>query len=272
MGPACSSHPLGRAAQASKAGGSRPDSKGPRPGHWGRSAAAPPCPCPLAPRSLEALVPAGVFGLRVRGTLPRVQQATRGRPKTPSRSSGGQAGRGGLKPRQLAREVRWRERAAGLGALGGEAASTGHRGRRTAEGVPAPPPPPCSPRLQTKEPAGDGSGGGGDGARGRGAAVSRYRPQRPLTRAPPRSPPPARSCARLAPRQSARAPRPALGWVCARGQWAVRGGRAAGGAGAAPREPIAAVLLKLKILHYANRGGARARGGEGGTLAYKGAR
>lgn len=115
-----------------------------------------------------------------------------------------------------------------------------------------------------------GADGGGDGARGRGAAVSRYRPQRPLTPVPPRSPAPARRRARPAPRQSARAPRPALGWVCARGQWAARGGRAASGAGAERRGPIAAVLLKLKILHYANRGGAPARGGGVGPSRIKG--
>lgn len=139
-----------------------------------------------------------------------------------------------------------------------------------AEGAPAPPPPPPrSPRQQTKEPEG-GRRGGGDGARGRGAAVSRYRPQRPLTPVPPRSPAPARRRARPAPRQSARAPRPALGWVCARGQWAARGGRAASGAGAERRGPIAAVLLKLKILHYANRGGAPARGGGVGPSRIKG--
>lgn len=121
----------------------------------------------------------------------------------------------------------------------------------------------ASPRLQTKEPAG---GGGGDGARGRGVAVSRYRPQSSLTRAPPPVP---RSPLAERPPISARpspAP-PGPGGVCARPMSEPRGPGLCGRGGVS--RPIAAVLLKLKILHYANREEARARGG--GASAYKGA-
>lgn len=228
--------------------------------------------CPLAPR---ALGPAGVLGLQVRGTLPGTQ--------APGTAGAGRAGAaedpaspGARRPRRV------RAPSAGAGgpmvsAGGGAGAPGGRVGTGRTPGPAAPRRerrPRGRPRRRrrraapagrqrSRRGAGVGVGGGGDGARGRGAAVSRYRPQRPLTRAPPLSPPPARRRARPAPRQSARAPRPALGWVCARGQWAARGGRAASGAGAERRGPIAAVLLKLKILHYANRGGAPARGGSG---------
>lgn len=109
-------------------------------------------------------------------------------------------------------------------------------------------------------------GAGGDGARGRGVAVSRYRPQSSLTRAPPPVP---RSPLTARPPISARpspAP-PGPGGVCTRPMSESRGPGLCGRGGVS--RPIAAVLLKLKILHYANREEARARGG--GASAYKGA-
>lgn len=204
-----------------------------------------------------ALGPAGVSGLQVRGAPPG----------TPAPGAAGRAGAAedpvSLQPRTgCPRRVQAPSAGAGgpkTSAGGGAGAPGGRVGTGRTPGPAAPRRarrPRGRPRHRRRRLAAPASrqrsrrGAGGDGARGRGAAVSRYRPQRPLTRAPPRSPPPARG----------RAPRPALGWVCARGQWAARGGRAAGGAGAERRGPIAAVLLKLKILHYANRGGAPAGG------------
>lgn len=106
---------------------------------------------------------------------------------------------------------------------------------------------PRSPRGQTKEP----TGGGGNGARGRGAAVSRYRPQRPLTPAPPLEPAPR---ARAPPIRPLAPPAPGGCVLAANGRRAGAGPRAEWGE---RRGPIEAVLLKLKILLYANRGGAR---------------
>uniref|UniRef100_A0A8B9XR04 Cyclin-dependent kinase inhibitor domain-containing protein n=1 Tax=Bos mutus grunniens TaxID=30521 RepID=A0A8B9XR04_BOSMU len=102
----------------------------------------------------------------------------------------------------------------------------------------------------------------GRGAGRRGVTLPPAAPFNPAPPAPRPAPPP------RAPRALpiGLAPRPPSGGVCA-GPMGGGRGRAAGGQ--ARRRPIAAVLLKLKILHYANSIRARARGG---TLAYKGAR
>lgn len=197
------------------------------------------------------------------GHKPWAQRAARGQPKTPSGTSWQRRVKapstGAGSPKASA--------GGGLGALAGRVGPgrtpdpPAAVARCTREGARAewggarclrPAAPACRQRSQLGAGA---MGGGGNGARGRGAAVSRYRPQRPLTLAPPRSPRAVR-----APPIGALAP-PALGWVCARGQWDARGGWAASEGGAARGPPIEAVLLKLKILFYANRGGARGPGG-----------
>lgn len=185
-----------------------------------------------------ALGPAGVSRLQVRGTPPG----------TPAPGAAGRAGAAedpvSLQPGTgCPRRVQAPSAGAGgrMASAGGGAGAPGGRvGTGRTPGPAAPRRarrPRGRPRHRRRRLAAPASrqrsrrGAGGDGARGRGAAVSRYRPQRPLTRAPPRSPPPARGRAPRAPPIGPRAPpRPRVG-VCTRPMGGARGpgGRRGGG-------------------------------------------
>lgn len=178
--------------------------------------------------------------------------------RTPPRSRPGPAHRGGHSP------VSWRGQGSleagvlrgrlGPGrARGSRCPGRGWGGRRGRGGAPA-----CRQRSP-----GGRARAGAHGERGRGAGVA-LPPAAPFNSGPAPSPAPrqsARPPARHAHREGGQVRPPA------NGRRAGRGRRAPGGAA----RPMAGVLLKLKILLYANRGGARGRGA-GGTRAYKGAR
>lgn len=217
-----------------------------RPAHrglGGRSQLTPPSLSSPSSRS-RALGPAGVLGLQVRGTLPgtlalgaagragaaedpvSLQAGTSWpwRAKAPSAGAGGpmaSAGRelGALEgqvgsgrtpgpPGRLSPAAPGRARRSGRGVRGGARAATAAQ------------PPPAD------KGAGWGRGWGGKWGEGAGHHGVTLPPAAPFNSGP------APLGAARAPPIGALAPQ-ALGWVCARGQWEARGGRAAGGAGAA---------------------------------------